>query len=186
VIKGELKKSTLCLFFTWKSIKRMLKNQLSSLQSTQATQQVRHPTELSQALYSVVFGWISSQGLRLVEAQRKRQKPLPPCTQSFTRSTGLPCAHRLQELRRPLLLTDFHPHWRLERGLEAPQLILEPRQQIDRFRRSAAIPQSSTRREPCAFEAVEQQQRKQAVQCTRCGRVGHNRRSPTCPLQGTE
>jgi hypothetical protein len=39
-----------------------------------------------------------------------------PCTNSFTTSTGIPCAHRLYdrlERARPIQLKDIHRHWHI-------------------------------------------------------------------------
>jgi len=99
---------------------------------------------------------------------------------------GLPCAHTLKllvERDQPLLLHDFHPHWHLER-LGTPDLIIEPRRQVDRITIHSKLPSISTRRAPCTFEAVEKttQPRAQPT-CSRCRTKGHKMISKQFPLR---
>ena len=192
LLKSHLKKSTLDLFEAWRAIKHALLNQLSELQSNQAKQQIRIPLEFSNELYSTIRGWVSHEALRKVEEQRKLlQKTDPPpsliCTGSFTRSFGLPCLHQLQSLqeqKQVLLLSHFHSHWHLQRTGE-PQHFLEPlRQEPNRILTNSRIPQSSTQREPSAFERIEQQRK--TPTCTRCHETGHTRASKTCKLRHEE
>ncbi len=77
VLKEYLKRSDLNLFEVWKAIKLALFNQLAELKANQAKQQIRTPTELSKALYSSIYCWISHEALRMVEDQRKRLARLP-------------------------------------------------------------------------------------------------------------
>ena len=186
LLKSYLKRSTFDLFEAWKAIRLALNNQLSELQSNQAKQQIRTPLELDKALYRAVIGWVSYEALRKVEKQRQLQwkdpPPSSPCTGTFTRVYGLPCVHVLT-LRQgePLLLEDFHSHWRLIRD-GAPLHLLEPRQRIEPIRARSALPTSSTQREPSQFEAVEAQPRAPST-CSRCHAVGHTRSSRACPLR---
>ena len=118
LLKSHLKVSTLDLFEAWRAIKQALLNQLTELRDNQAKQQTRTPIELSGALYSAVRGWISHEALWKVEEQRRLlyKKDPPPsrtCTGSFTRSQGLPCVHKLEDLLahdQVVQLEDFHPH----------------------------------------------------------------------------
>ncbi|KAJ3455099.1 hypothetical protein MRS44_013699 [Fusarium solani] len=173
LLKSHLKRSTLDLFEAWRAVKHALLNQLAELRYNQAKQQSRVPIELSGVLYNAVHGWVSHEALRKVEEQRKLllKEDLPACTGAFSRSHGLPCAHMLkalQEQDQPLCLEHFHRHWHLSRP-GSPQLLLEPRQYIDRVADNSAKPQSSIRREASAFEAVEAatQPRAQPT-CSRC------------------
>jgi hypothetical protein len=164
-----------------------LNNQLSELRSNQAKQQIRTPLELDKALYRAVQGWVSHEALRKVEEQRQLQWKDPPpsstCTGTFTRVYGLPCVHVLTVRQgEPLLLEDFHSHWRLIRD-GAPLHLLEPRRIEPRATKSS-IPASSTKREPSEFEVVEATQAtraKRPSQCTACGAIGHRRTSRVCP-----
>ncbi|KAH7461505.1 hypothetical protein FOMA001_g18980 [Fusarium oxysporum f. sp. matthiolae] len=191
LLKSHLKKSTLDLFEAWRAVKHALLNQLAELRYNQAKQQSRVPIELSGVLYSAVHGWVSHEALRKVEEQRKLllKEDLPACTGAFSRSHGLPCVHMLktlQEQDQPLRLEHFHRHWHLSRP-GSPQLLLEPRQHIDRVANNSAKLQSSIRREPSAFEVVEAaiQPRAQPT-CSKCHATGHRMSSKSCPLRHTE
>jgi len=129
-----LKKSTLDLFEAWKSIRLALLNQLSELKSNQVKQQLQTPLELSGTLYGVIQGWVSYKALRKVKEQQKlllgRDSSLF-CTGIFSRVYGLPYLHVLDALQdKALLLTHFHSQWHLRQN-GTPQLLLEPRQQIE-------------------------------------------------------
>jgi hypothetical protein len=188
LLKSHLKKSTLDLFEAWRAMKHALLNQLSELRSNQVRQQMRIPIELSGSLYSAIRGWISHEALRKVEEQRKRlmKEDLPSCTGTFSRSHGLPCAHilkALQEQGQTLRLEHFHPHWHLSRhGVH--QVLLEPRHRSDRIAADSTTSksQSSTQREPSAFEAVQAAaQPKARPTCSRCHKLGHKMTSKACP-----
>ncbi|KAL2104470.1 hypothetical protein VUR80DRAFT_555 [Thermomyces stellatus] len=188
LLKSHLKTSTLDLFEAWRAMKHVLLNQLADLESNQARQQIHIPIELSGSLYSAIRGWISHEALRKVEEQRKRLlRAVPSCTGAFTRSYGLPCAHKLkaiQEQGQALQLEDFHTHWHLKRR-DTHQLLLEPRSRPNRPAAASTTPLSSTQREPCAFEAVEAAARPRRTQpiCSKCHTLGHTRASKTCPLR---
>ena len=188
LLKSYLRRSTFDLFEAWKAIRLALNNQLSELRSNQAKQQIRTPLELDKALYRAVQGWVSYEALRKVEEQRQLQwkdpAPSSTCTGTFTRIYGLPCVHVLTIRQdEPLLLEDFHSHWRLIRD-GAPLHLLEPRQRIEPIRARSALPTSSTQREPSQFEAVEAQPRARApTTCSKCHAVGHIRTSRACPLR---
>ena len=137
-------------------------------------------------MYRAVQGWVSHEALRKVEEQRQLQWKDPPlwptCTGTFTRVYGLPCIHVLTTRQsEPLLLEDFHSHWRLIRD-RAPLYLLEPRRIEPKATRSN-LPASSTKREASTFEVVEAEARraKRLSQCTKCGGIGHKRTSRACP-----
>jgi hypothetical protein len=102
--------------------------------------------------------------------------PLPPCTNIFTRTMGLPCAHRISSLlerSEAIPLTDIHPFWRIGLSEESEYLpLLEP---------LIPLPRSKKRK----WYQLEQSSQGQAIQkCKRapfkytvCGEVGHTRRS---------
>ncbi|PQK16843.1 hypothetical protein BB8028_0007g00450 [Beauveria bassiana] len=111
---------------------------------------------------------------------------MPECTGVFSRTHGLPCAHRLKELQdhdQPLELQHFHTQWHLcRRG--SPQVLREPRRRFDEVAVRSSKPQSSTRREPSGFEMLEVQQRPRAQPtCSRCHSLGHTMTSKACPMR---
>ncbi|KAL9564111.1 hypothetical protein ACKAV7_011761 [Fusarium commune] len=134
-LKSYLKRSNFDLFDVWRTIKQAVENQLAELQSTQARQQTRKPTQhLGGGLFSALHGWISHEAMKKVEEQRKlldKEDPLASsvCTGAFTRSYGLPCAHKiktLQDRNQGLQIDDFHRQWYLKRSGTQPRPILEP------------------------------------------------------------
>lgn len=194
LLKSHLKRSTLDLFEAWRAIKQALLNQLAELKSNQAKQQIRAPIELSGPLYARVRGWVSHEALRKVEGQRKlltKRNPFSPplCTGSFSRSQGLPCAHKLESLlaqEQSLQLEDFHQHWHLTRRGTTPCL-LEPRQRNDLVAAASSLPQSSIRRELSGFEVVEKATASRTPPiCSKCHALGHTRTSKLCPLRYAE
>ncbi|EXM14128.1 hypothetical protein FOTG_17456 [Fusarium oxysporum f. sp. vasinfectum 25433] len=99
------------------------------LKSNQAKQKIRTPIELSSTLYGAVRGWVSHEALRKVEQQRKLllhegSAPLSTCTGSFSRSQGLPCAHKLKGLlvRDQALQIQWQPITTLENFEFEPEL----------------------------------------------------------------
>lgn len=194
LLKSHLKTSTLDLFEAWRAMKHALLNQLAELRSNQAKQQIRVPIELSSSLYGAVRGWVSHEALRKVEEQRKllaKEDPphKPVCTGAFTQSQGLPCAHMLKELlsqNQVLRLEHFHSHWHLNRD-GTPQLLLEPRQRMDPIVLHSTMPQSSTQREPSAFELIKVTARPRAPdKCSKCHNKGHRMNSKACPMRYEE
>jgi hypothetical protein len=191
LLKSHLKRSTLDLFEAWRVIKHALDNQLAEIRSIHAKQQLRTPIELCGSLYSAVHGWVSHEALRKVEEQRKlltrEDPPLPPpCSGTVSRSLGLPCVHRLKAMidgNQVLGLEHFHSHWHLARK-NPTRILLEPHQRFDPVTSSSRLPQSSARREPSSFEAVEAETRPRALpRCSKCHTLGHTMSSKTCPLR---
>lgn len=72
-----------------------------------------------------IIGFITPYALRQILPHLKRvtgeDTCHPACTKTFTRTMGLPCAHRIQERLYDqdgggiLKLEDIHPHWRYEK-----------------------------------------------------------------------
>ena len=182
LLKSYLRRSTFDLFEAWKAIRLVLINQLSELQSNQAKQQICTPLELDKALYRAVQGWVLYKALRKVEEQRQLQWKDPPlsptCTGTFTHVYRLPCVYVLTGRQEPLLLEDFHSHWRFIRD-GAPLHLLEPCR-IEPKATTSRLPASSTKREPSKFEVVEATQAKRPSQCTACSGIGHIRTSWAC------
>jgi len=75
--------------------------------------------------------FVTPFALKAVNAQFKRLKCEPtvivPCTGTFTKTMGLPCAHKIQERwydrasENVLKLEDIHPHWRFTKPPQTRQ-----------------------------------------------------------------
>lgn len=160
-------------------MKPAITNQIRELNHIQASQQLRTPLDISGVLFEAIRGWISHQALRKVQEQQRLIPALKaPCSQSFTSSHGLPCAHALKQLeeeKKALLLEQFHPHWHLKRHIAQPRPMLEPRAASSQRNERRNQPITSTRREPSAFEAVEAAAQPRAQpKCSRCHTLGHS------------
>jgi len=112
---------------------------------------------------------------------------------------GIPCSHTIKEAidhDLPLALTDFSKHWWLHQTPPvhlADRQFLDPAPAVPRGRPTGSISQipssqpststqredSSTRRDPSAFEHVEQMSQPRVRKCGICGDINHDRR--TCP-----
>ena len=118
------------LLTVWSSIEQAVTNQIRSIKNNTARDRIRTPLHLDQAQYSACFGHITVVALRKAHANyTQKKRPFEPCTGVFTATTGLPCAHKIDDYRRlqvSLIPSDFHPHWYWDRysALSAP--ILEP------------------------------------------------------------
>jgi hypothetical protein len=87
------------------------------------TQRRLTPLDLDQNLFHGCFNHVTQVALRKTISNYKEakqaKKPLDSgCTQVFTTTTGLPCAHKIHEkksLNLGLTKDDFHPHWHWDR-----------------------------------------------------------------------
>lgn len=79
------------------------------------------PDHLREPLFSHLRYNISLKGLKLIQEQlqvARSGSPRDPCTKTFSRQYGLPCAHMLEEAvleKEELTLADVDPHWHLHR-----------------------------------------------------------------------
>ena len=135
---------------------------------------IQTPIALDQAQYSACFGYITFTALRKAHANyTEKERPLGACTGIFTATTGLPCAHRVDNVRRlgvSLLPSDFHTHWYWDRYTELSAPTLEPIRTVTQYQTT------STKRLPSAFEATELRERR----CGQCRLPGHTRNSLRC------
>lgn len=190
-MKSHIKIFTLDVFDTWQAIKPAIINQLKELNHLRVPQQVRVPLDISGVLFETIRDWVSHQAsLKVQEQQRLLSALKAPCSQTFTSSRGLPCAHtlrKLEEEKQALLLEHFLPHWHLKRNIAQPQLMLEPRAASRQRNERRNQPITSTRRERSAFEAVEVVARPKAQsKCSRCHTLGHKMTSKAYPLRHEE
>lgn len=142
LIKRYITSSQADLLTTWLSFEQAVANQIQSIRADAAKDRIRTPLNLDRAQYHACFRYITSTALRLVHSNyTSTERPFKPCTGVFKTTTGLPCAHRIEDIREQgisLLPRDFHPHWYWDRysGLSEP--ILEPLRVI------AYLPSSSS------------------------------------------
>jgi hypothetical protein len=97
----------------------------------------------------------------------------------FNTTTGLPCAHQVQDIRNrwiSLLPEHLHKHWYWDRYLDLPVPPLEPLHTMTSYVSSSKT--HSTRRLPSGFEATEDKERR----CGLCHLPGHTRASQRCPV----
>jgi len=92
----------------------------------------RLPQELrGLSIFRDLTAFVTPFALKAVNVQFKRLKSEPtaivPCTGTFTKTMGLPCAHKIQERwynrigGNVLKLEDIHPHWRFAKPPQARQ-----------------------------------------------------------------
>jgi hypothetical protein len=120
VLKSYLQVSTGDLHGVYEKIMLLLKNQHSEFDAAIEQNRIRTPHTARDPFYSALVGRVSHYALGKLWEQKHRltgPDPLLACTQTFTRSMGMPCTHqmrtRLQE-NGVLLLEDIHRHWYLQ------------------------------------------------------------------------
>jgi hypothetical protein len=157
---------------TCRAIERTVANQIHSIKGYTAQSRIRTPIDLDRAQYHACYSQITVVALRLAQEHSDlAEKPLKACSGVYTATTGLPCAHRINNIRvqgGSLLLEDFHKHWYWDRYSEPSGLILDPLRVITHT--------TSTKRLPSAFEATEPRERR----CGQCRLPGHTRNSIRC------
>ncbi len=171
------KKTRGSLFTTWQKIEAAMINQIANIKGLVARERQATPLDLDKKLFQPVFGVVTWYALRQVVYHCERVSlPLRPCTGSFTRSMGLPCAHICDERKAlgGLRIEDFDDHWFWDRkNVRIPYR--EPRQ----VRGPGGQQQARTGRVLSTFEQVEPV-RSQPV-CSACHQRGHTRTSRNCP-----
>ena len=152
-------------------------NQIQSIKNNAARDRIRTPLYLDQAQYSACFGYITVVALRKAHTNyTQKKRPFEPCTGVFTATTGLPCAHKIDDYRRllvSLIPSDFHPHWYWDRYTALSIPTLEPIREVSYTHQPRT---QSTRRIPSGFEASEERERL----CGLCRLPGHTRASQRC------
>jgi hypothetical protein len=164
---------------TWVLIEQAMANQIHSIQGEAAKNRICIPLNLDRAQYHACFGYITNAALRLAQEHYVlSNKLLKACSGVYCATTGLPCAHRIEDVRGQgvsLLPSDFHKHWYWDRYSEPSVLILDPLRSISN---TAASQTHRTRRLPSAFEPSEPRLRL----CSQCRLPGHTRNQFRCPV----
>ena len=169
------------LLTTWLQIQQAVSTQIQNIKAIAAKERIQTPLHLNRLQYQAYFGHITNTALCLADLNyRSVEKPLKPCTGVFKCTTGLPCAHRIDDIRyakESLYPSDFHGHWHWDRYSEPAELILEPLRVVS-YSASTSGRTLSTRRIPSGFEASETRERR----CGLCRLPGHTRASLRCPV----
>jgi len=151
-------------FVVSKFEKLMLLQNKVIFQSEGSDKIIRRPG-FEKPFWARVIGHISTYALTkirslIIDLDITATTRLNACTGSFTRAWGLPCPHYIQELlasQEPLEVTDFDPHWRLDR-YNLPELywkdIAQDPQPVPRRRHYNRL--GLERRDPTLFERVDQ------------------------------
>jgi hypothetical protein len=169
------------LLTTWLQIRQAVSTQIENIKAIAAKERMRTPLRLSRVQYQAFFGHITNTALQLANANyTSSAKPLKPCTGVFKRTTGLPRAHKINDIqfaRESLYPSDFHRHWHWDRYLDVLEPTLEPLRVVS-YSESTSGRTHSTRRIPSGFEASETQERR----CGLCNQPGHTRASMRCTV----
>lgn len=182
-LKKHIGASTGDMLIVFERISQALQAQHTTLQHDFARDQIERPGVSLHPFYTNIATRTSRYSIRLISEQVTKAKratkiaPLPPCTNTFTRTMGLPCAHRIATLlgaNKAVPLTDIHPFWRTGLSEMEPEYLplLEP---------LIPLPKPKKRK----WDQLEQnddgealkRQRRAPFKCTACGEVGHTRRS---------
>ena len=181
-LKKHIGASTGDMLLVFERISQALQAQHATLEYDLTRDRIEKVIVPSQELYANIMTRTSRYSIRRISEQVSKAKrateiaPLPPCTNTFTRSMGLPCAHRISSLlksNQAILLTDIHPFWRIGLGEgESDYLpLLEPLIPLPK-------PKKRKRDQDQGDEGESSQKRKKAPpKCSTCGEVGHTRRS---------
>ena len=174
------KKSKGDLLSTWKQIELAVINQIATVTISTSTLRDRVPIDIDKKLYQGCFGVITWYALRLVQHHfDSAVLPLRPCTGSFTRSMGLPCAHTYSTKKaasQSFTPTDFHIHWYWDhQSIQHP--LLDP---IWAGRHYTSQRVASTGR---ILSTGEELAPKRAPTCSRCHIKGHMMSSRQCPAR---
>lgn len=185
-LKKHIGASTGDMLLVFERISQALQAQHATLQYDLTRDQIERLVVPSQEIYINIMTRTSRYSIQRISEQVSKAKratdlaPLPLCTNTFTRTMGLPCAHRISSLlesNKAIPLTDIHPFWKT--GICDTQSeylpLLEPVVPLPRHkkRRKDQLEQNNG-----ANEGETMQKRKKAPsKCTTCGKIGHTRRT---------
>ena len=146
-LKGNLQVSTGDLRMVYNKIDAMLINQHSEHNTIIGANKLQTPHISKGPFYAPLLSYISHYALGCLSDQchlLSQSEELSQCTGSFTKSMGLPCAHKMHERianNGVLQLDDIHPHWHIlpiVSPVIANPLVLEPAIIVGRGRPSLA------------------------------------------------
>jgi hypothetical protein len=169
------------LLTVWLQIRQAVSSQIENIKTNAARERIQTPLHLNRVQYQACFGYITNTALRLADLNyQSAEKPLKPCTGVFKRTTGLPCAHKINDIqfaKESLYPSDFHRHWHWDRYVSLAEPVLEPLRIVS-YSASTSSRTQSTRRIPSGFEASETRERR----CGLCNQPGHTRASMRCTV----
>lgn len=184
ILKKHIGASTGDILFVFERINNALEAQHYNLSSDLAEDQIKALNFCSHFLYSNITKRTSRYSLRLIYKQASIAKratpeaPLSNCTNIFTRTIGLPCAHRIASLLstyQPIPLSDIHQFWRIGLGNELSEYlpILDPLLPLPSPRKpnQDALYQSNKTSDQRVIK------KKAPSKCSNCGEIGHTIRS---------
>jgi hypothetical protein len=167
------------LYSSWLLIEAAVINQITAVSTRTSIQQDRAPLNIDKKLYQGCFGVVTWHVLRLTQRYLESiSLPLKPCTGSFIRAMGLPCAY-ICDIKKDtggLTPADFHEHWYWERKSTLRPLLdpIQARKQHTRHPRTARTGR---------ILSTGEELTKQLPKCSACHRQGHTMSSRNCPLK---
>jgi len=124
VLKSNLKLSTGDLMTVVDNIELMLVNQLKKHRKDLAQAKRSTPFAFSHTVFSNLVGRVTPYAIWKIHSQFQRlqeataEEPLPPCTEVFTKTLGLPCSHKIKARMEAvdgglgrLQMEDIDSHW---------------------------------------------------------------------------
>jgi hypothetical protein len=178
VLKSYLQVATGDLKLVLDNIERLLLAQQTELDASLGEAKLRPGHDLQIPLLSEVLGHTTPYALRKITQQHRiLGSPTfqPQCSKLFTSSMGLPCVHKLKELKdsgEALQLSHIHQHWHFvppHQPFTIQLSLREPLVAAVRGRpaqsRGDSQPAKSTQRNPSHFE-LEQLQVKRTARTT--------------------
>jgi hypothetical protein len=184
VLKQYIGGSTGDILFVFERINNALQDQHYTLSSNLAEDRIETLDFCSHYLYSNKSKRTSRYSISLISNQAAIAKratpeaPLSNCTNIFTRTMGIPCAHRIARLlieHQPIPLSDIHQFWRLGLGNESSEYlpILDPLAPLPPPR----IPNKDTSYQRNKTSDQRVIKKKAPSKCSNCGEIGHTIRS---------
>lgn len=120
-LKKHIGASSGDMLIVFERISQVLQAQHATLEHDFKRDQIERPVVSLHQLYANIVTRTSRYSIRLISEQVTKAKratdlaPLPPCTNTFTRTMGIPCAHRISGLLKrneAIHLAEIHPFWR--------------------------------------------------------------------------
>ena len=143
------------LLTTWRSIEQTATRQIITIKNNATRSRIQTPLVLDQAQYSACFGYITNVALRKAHANFvQKARPFNACTGAFTRTTGLLCAHHIDNIRVlgvSLLPSDFYRHWYWDQYTALSKSTLELIKTVTSFKATVGITQTMNSCNSCSL-----------------------------------